>query len=155
MSDVQQDTTPVESGAPSNPVYRHISNPIEDIGEAENLQIATAETRRRRESDGMDSGVDSDRAPVHEWSGKDFTEPGPHESPHSQVKRAAQAMTDVRKQQLGQQYLKSWGYSDQDAEALGFTVADEAARLGRSPTESPITAMQVVREDGTVALPPR
>src|SRR5262249_46083630 len=135
-TDVQQDTAPVESAAPPNPIYRHISSPIEDLGETENIQIATAETRRRRENDGQDSGIDSGRAPIHEWSGKDFAPPGEHESSGSQLRRASQAITDARKQALGEQYLKQWGYSPQDAEALGFTVADESARLGRKPTES-------------------
>src|SRR5262245_58494336 len=147
---VQQE--PVESAASPNVLLKHIPDPISDLGEHENIVLATAETRRRRENDGQDSGIDSGRAEMQVWSGKDFAEPGPHESPHSQVKRAAQAMTDHRKQALGQAYLKSWGYSDRDAEALGFTVADESARLGRNPTEAPISKVPVIREDGTAAL---
>src|SRR5262245_34475826 len=147
---VQQE--PVESAASPNVLLKHIPDPISDLGEHENIVLATAETRRRRENDGQDSGIDSGRAEMHEWSGKHFAEPGPHESPASQVRRATDAMTRQRKEALGQQYLKQWGYSDQDAEALGFTAADEAAAMGRKPTEAPITKVPVIREDGTAAL---
>src|SRR5262249_26485221 len=131
---------------------RHIRDPSEDIGEAETLAVAPSETRRRREQDKQDSGVDSGRAEIHEWSGKDFAPPGEHESPGSQLKRAAQKMTDHRKQALGEAYLKSWGYSPQEAEALAWNAADEAAAMNRKPTEAPLQKVSVVREDGTVAL---
>src|SRR5262249_9650356 len=86
---------------------------------------------------------------------KDFAPPGEHESPGSQLKRAAQKMTDHRKQALGEAYLKSWGYSPQEAEALAWNAADEAAAMNRKPTEAPLQKVSVVREDGTVALEKR
>jgi len=91
-----------------------------------------------------------DRAPIQKWEAR-FELTGEHESPHSAAKRAATAITDARKTAMGQQYLKSWGIEATDAEA--YAVADNAAALGRKPSDGPITKITPVRDDGSVAPP--
>jgi hypothetical protein len=143
MSDIAE--TAVDTDTPPNPIYKHIPDPIEDIGPEENLREATNEIRRR------DAGVD-DRAPIYAWESKDF-EAGEHEAPARQAKRAAESMTDTRKTEFGKEYLRSFGVEADDA--TSYAVGDEAARFGRMPSELPFTKITPVRDGGVPVMPLR
>src|SRR6516225_417719 len=148
VEDVRRKQESVDNTPEPSPIYKNIDGgAIEGGGVEENVKAATEELRARREAN-AGPVVDD---PILEWSGSAFRENGAHESPANQVKRASEGMTNWRKTQLGQQYLKGWGVEKTDAEA--FAIADNAAALGRKPSQDPISKTLPVDDQGNVIQP--
>jgi len=64
------------------------------------------------------------------------------------LKQAAQASDDQHKTELGREYLRGWGMNPTDAEA--HAVADNAAALGRKPSELPMQKIGVATDEGEI-----
>lgn len=148
MSDVAYTES---TDTPTDLIHKHIDNPITGESEEAMIRASLPELKKPREETGQDSGFDdtgvNTRAEPHQWDGSNISET---DTTREALKKATTQITDEKKRAAGREFLKGYGIED---DALAWQVADEAAALGKKPSELPMVKAFVADNAGNSHTP--